>query len=215
MSTQETIRYITSTAAPGDATVEMKLEVVRLPVADLDRAKRFYQSLGWRLDADFQFSEHERAIQLTPLGSETSIQLDATGTPGSIQNLFLVVSDIDAAREDLLARGVEVSGVFHREGADPQVPGPAPDHADYGSFAAFRDPDGNSWLLQEVNTRLPGRTWTDRVGYGSLEDLVAALRRAEEAHGEYEKQLGHRHDDWAPWYAEHMVREQLSEKVPA
>ena len=215
MTTEETIRYIVSTAAPGDATVEMKLEVVRLPVADLDRAKRFYQSLGWRLDADFSFSENERAIQLTPLGSETSIQLDDTGTPGSSNNLFLVVSDIDAAREDLLARGVEVSGVFHREGADPQVPGPAPDRADYGSFAAFRDPDGNSWLLQEVNTRLPGRTWSDRVGYRSVEDLVSALRRAEEAHGEYERQLGHRHDDWAPWYAEHMVREQAGEQMPA
>jgi len=209
MQTQDFVTYITSTAAAGDATVEAKLEVVRLPVTDLDRAKAFYQSLGWRLDADFLFSENERAIQFTPLGSDTSIQLDPNGIAGSAQGTFLVVSDIDEAREDLIARGVAVSEVFHREGDDPQVPGPAPGHADYGSFAAFSDPDGNSWLLQEVNNRLPGRLWTEEgVSYGSVEDLIAALHRAEKAHGEYEKELGHRHDDWAPWYAEHMVREQ-------
>ena len=208
MTTQDFVTYITSTAAAGDATVEAKLEVVRLPVADLDRAKAFYQSLGWRLDADFLFSENERAIQLTPLGSDTSIQLDPNGIPGSAQGTFLVVSDIEEAREDLIARGVDVSEVFHREGDDAQVPGPAPGHADYGSFIAFSDPDGNSWLVQEVNNRLPGRTWARRVSYDSVEDLVAALHRAEEAHGEYEKELGHRHDDWAPWYAAHMVGEQ-------
>ena len=161
MTAQETIQYITSTAAAGDATIEMKLEVVRIPVSDVDRAKRFYQSLGWRLDADFLFSENERAIQFTPLGSDASIQFDIGSTSDPVSAMLLVVSDIDAAREDLIDRGIDVSGVFHREGADAQVPGPAPDHADYGSFAAFRDPDGNTWLLQEVNTRLPGRTWDE------------------------------------------------------
>lgn len=216
MTIQETVELITSSARPGDATVEAKLEVVRIPVSDLDRSLDFYRSLGWRLDANFEWSEGQRAIQLTPLGSDASVQLDPDGIPGSLKNTFLVVSDIDAAREDLIARGVKVTGVFHREGADAQVPGPAPEHADYGSYAVFSDPDGNTFLLQEVNNRLPGRLWDDdRVSYGSVEELVAALRRAEEAHGAYETELGHRHDDWAPWYAEHMVREQLSEKVPA
>ncbi|HEV2814215.1 MAG TPA: VOC family protein [Solirubrobacteraceae bacterium] len=160
MTIQETIDYITSTARPGDATVAMKLEVVRIPVSDPERAKSFYhETLGWRLDADFLFSENEQAIQLTPKDSDASIHLDI-GATGSVTSL-LVVSDIDAAREDLLARGVAVSGVFHREGADAQVPGPAPEHADYGSFAAFTDPDGNLWLLQEVNNRLPGRSWDE------------------------------------------------------
>ena len=214
MTTAEFVKTITDSAAPGDATIDMKLEVVRIPVADLDRAKRFYQSLGWRLDADFLFSEHERAIQLTPLNSETSIQFEPSENPGTVRNLFLVVSDIDAAREDLIARGVDVSEVFHREGDNPQVPGPAPEHLDYGSFAAFSDPDGNSWLLQEVNNRLPGRTWEDEgLAYGSVDELVAAMRRAEEAHGEFEKQLGHRHDDWAPWYAAYMAREQHGEEL--
>jgi catechol 2,3-dioxygenase-like lactoylglutathione lyase family enzyme len=214
MTAQETIQYITSTAAAGDATVETKLEVMRIPVADADRSMRFYKSLGWRLDANFLFSEHERAIQFTPLGSDASIQFDIGSTSGPVTGM-LVVSDIDAAREDLVARGVEVSGVFHREGDDAQVPGPAPDHFDYGSFAAFTDPDGNVWLLQEVNNRLPGRLWADRLSFGSVEELVDALRRAEEAHGGYEQQLGHRHDDWAPWYAEYMAREQAGEVVPA
>jgi catechol 2,3-dioxygenase-like lactoylglutathione lyase family enzyme len=200
--------YITSTARPGDATIDTKLEVVRIPVTDVERAKRFYTSLGWRLDADFLFSENERAIQFTPLGSDASIQFDPSAT-GSVTQ-FLVVSDIDATRADLLARGVAVSDVFHREGADAQVPGPAPDHADYGSFVAFSDPDGNVWLVQEVNNRLPGRV-VGKTAYGSVNDLTAALRRAEEAHGEYETTLGHRHDDWAPWYADFMVREQSGE----
>jgi catechol 2,3-dioxygenase-like lactoylglutathione lyase family enzyme len=207
MTTAEFVKSITATAVPGDGTIEQKLEVVRIPVSDPERSKRFYQSLGWRLDADFHFSEDARAIQFTPPGSDASIHLDIGGT-GSVNGLLLVVSDIDEAREDLAARGVAVSEVFHREGADPQVPGLAPDRADYASFAAFTDPDGNVWLLQEVNNRLPGRTWTDRVSFGSAEELTQALRRAEEAHGAYETQLGHRHDDWAPWYAEHIVREQ-------
>jgi catechol 2,3-dioxygenase-like lactoylglutathione lyase family enzyme len=145
---------------------EFKLEVVVIPVSDVDRAKQFYESLGWRLDADVAPNGDVRIVQLTPPGSACSIQFGrnvASGAPGSVQSLYLVVSDIDAAREDLLARGVEVSEVFH-EGAPfarfheaGHVSGPAPDRGTYGSFATFRDPDGNGWLLQEITTRLPGR----------------------------------------------------------
>ena len=208
MTTAEFVQTIIDSAAPGNGTVEQKLEVVWVPVSDVDRARDFYQSLGWRLDADFHFSESERAVQLTPTGSDASIHL-APGAPGPITS-FLIVSDIDAAREDLLDRGVAVSGVFHREGDDPQVPGHAPDRADYTSYAAFTDPDGNTWLLQEVNNRIPGRV-VGKTSFGSVGDLTAALRRAEAAHGEYETKLGERHEDWAPWYAEYIVREQAGE----
>ena len=212
MTTTLTPQDIISSARPGDATIDLKLEVVRIPVTDVERSKRVYESLGWRLDADFRFSENERAVQFTPLGSDASIQFDPGGT-GTV-TLLLVVSDIETAREDLVARGIAVSEVFHREGADAQVPGVAPGHADYGSFAAFTDPDGNLLLLQEVNNRLPGRV-VGKTAYGSVEDLIAALHRAEVAHGEYEKELGHRHDDWAPWYAAHMVAEQAGEERAA
>jgi catechol 2,3-dioxygenase-like lactoylglutathione lyase family enzyme len=145
---------------------EFKLEVVVLPVSDVDRAKEFYGSLGWRLDADVTPSEDLRLVQFTPPGSGCSIQFGtniASGVPGSVQNLYLAVPDIEAAREELLAQGVDIGEVFHEEalGArfhDPgRVPGPAPDHGTYSSFAAFSDPDGNGWLLQEITTRLPGR----------------------------------------------------------
>jgi len=211
MTTAEFVQTITASAVPGDGTVDQKLEVVRIPVSDAEASKRFYQSLGWRLDADFHFDEKTRAIQFTPTGSAASIQFDV-GASGSVNGLMLVVSDIDAAREDLLARGVAVSEVFHREGDDPQVPGPGP--ASYTSHAVFTDPDGNLWLLQEVTDRLPGRVEGD-TAFGSVEELTAALRRAEAAHGEFEQTLGHRHDDWAPWYAEYIVREQAGEEVAA
>ena len=207
MKVIESIQDIIDTAVPGDGTIDAKLEVVRIPVSDPERSKRFYQSLGWRLDADFMCDADTRAIQCTPPGSDASIQFDVGGT-GSVHGLMLVVSDIDAAREDLVARDVAVSGVFHREGEDPQVPGPGP--VDYTSFAAFADPDGNLWLLQEVKNRLPGRV-VGKTAFGSASELTAALRRAEAAHGEYEKELGERHDDWAPWYADYIVREQAGE----
>ena len=200
--------YIASTARPGDGTVDMKLEVVRIPVSDVDRAKAFYTSLGWRLDADFMFSEDERAIQYTPTGSDASIHFDIGGT-GSVTS-FLAVTDIEAAREDLVDRGIAVSGLFHREGDDAQVPGPSADRASYTTHAAFSDPDGNVWLMQEIKDRIPGRV-QGKTTFGSVNDLVSALRRAEAAHGEYETTLGHRHDDWAPWYAEFMVAEQAGE----
>jgi catechol 2,3-dioxygenase-like lactoylglutathione lyase family enzyme len=153
----------TSTRIPGAGTIDMKLEVVTLPVSDVDRAKQFYQSLGWRTDADFVLGEDVRAVQLTPPHSACSISFGkgiTTAEPGSTQRLELVVSDIDAAREDLISRGVEVSEVFHRDGGEV-VPGPDPQHRSYLSYASFSDPDGNGWLLQEIKTRLPGREWED------------------------------------------------------
>jgi catechol 2,3-dioxygenase-like lactoylglutathione lyase family enzyme len=153
----------TSTESPEVGTIDMKLEVVTLPVSDVDRAKSFYQSLGWRLDADFVLSDDIRAVQLTPPHSGCSIAFGkglTTAEPGSAQRLELVVSDIDAARADLVRRGVEVSDVFHRDGGQ-LLPGPDPERRSYLSYASFSDPDGNSWLLQEVTTRLPGRMWDD------------------------------------------------------
>ena len=153
----------TSTEAPRAGTVDMKLEVVTLPVSDVDRAKSFYQSLGWRLDADFAFSEDIRAVQLTPTHSNASIAFGqglTTAEPGSAQRTELVVDDIEAAREDLVSRGIDVSEVFHRDGGK-LVPGPDPERRSYLSYASFSDPDGNTWLLQEVTSRLPGRTWDD------------------------------------------------------
>jgi catechol 2,3-dioxygenase-like lactoylglutathione lyase family enzyme len=184
--------------------VDLKLEVVTIPVSDVDRAKEFYGGLGWRLDADFSNGD-ERAVQFTPPGSQGSIHFGkpSQGAPGSAQGLFLVVSDIQAARDDLLGRGVEVSEVFHF----------APDHQSYGSYAAFKDPDGNGWLLQEVTTRFPGRVAGDTT-YPSAYDLAQALRRAEAAHGEHEKRIGQRHADWPSWYAAYMVAEQAGTALP-
>ena len=153
----------TSTGTPEVGTIDMKLEVVTLPVSDVDRAKRFYQSLGWRMDADLALGDDVRAVQLTPPHSPCSIAFGkglTTAEPGSVQRLEMVVSDIEAAREDLLNRGVEVSEVFHRDGGR-LVPGPDPERRSYLSYAAFSDPDGNGWLLQEITTRLPGREWDD------------------------------------------------------
>ena len=153
----------TDTSAPRAGTVDMKLEVVTLPVSDLDRAKSFYQSLGWRLDADFDLGGGARVIQLTPTHSECSIAFGtglSTAEPGSVQRLEMAVNDIDEARADLISRGVEVSDVFHRDGTT-MAPGPDPERRSYNSFASFSDPDGNSWLLQEITSRLPGRLWDD------------------------------------------------------
>jgi catechol 2,3-dioxygenase-like lactoylglutathione lyase family enzyme len=152
-----------STETPRPGTVEMRLEVVTVPVSDVDRAKSFYEGLGWRLDADFIFSDDIRGVQLTPTHSQCSISFGkglTTAEPGSAQRLELVVSDIEAAREDLISRGVEVSELFHRDGAQ-LLPGPDPERRSYLSYASFSDPDGNSWLLQEVTTRGPGREWDD------------------------------------------------------
>jgi catechol 2,3-dioxygenase-like lactoylglutathione lyase family enzyme len=159
----------TSTDVPEPGTIDMKLEVVNLPVSDVDRAKRFYQSLGWRLDGDFAVGEDFRAVQLTPTHSQCSITFGkgvTTAEPGSLQDLMLIVSDINAARDDLIKRGVEVSDVYHYEsrpfhsaGTDARVAGPDPEGRSYFTWVSFKDPDGNGWLLQELQTRLPGREW--------------------------------------------------------
>jgi catechol 2,3-dioxygenase-like lactoylglutathione lyase family enzyme len=200
----------------GGGEVDLKLEVVTIPVSDVDRSKEFYAGLGWRLDADFSNGER-RVVQFTPPGSEASIHFGVGRTPsppGSAQGLFLVVSDIDAAREGLAAKGVEVSGVFHPDGVlGDLAAGPAPDHASYGSLVSFRDPDGNGWVLQEVTTRLPGRVEGDAT-YASVPDLAAALRRAAAAHGEHEARIGEADENWPDWYAAYMVAEATGKELP-
>jgi catechol 2,3-dioxygenase-like lactoylglutathione lyase family enzyme len=191
-------------------TLDTKLEVAVIPVSDVDRAKRFYESLGWRLDADFVRSDGSRAVQLTPPGSPASIQL---GT-GSALPLYLIVSDIEAARAELASRGIKVSEVFHRGAApDSRLSGPDPERRSYASFASFSDPDGNSWLIQEVTQRLPGRV-DGYTTFTSSTELAAALRRAETAHGEHEKRIGQHDAEWADWYAEYIVREQSGKELP-
>ena len=206
--------------------MDMKLEVVVVPVADVDRAKDFYQGLGWRLDADFPFDNGFRVVQFTPPGSGCSIQFGTNITsaaPGSAEGLYLVVPDIDAARKELAALGAKISEVFHAgapgaqfqpAGASGQVSGPATDHASYGSFATFSDPDGNGWLLQEISTRLPGRVDPATTSFGSASDLASAMRRASLAHGEHEKRIGQADANWPDWYARYMVAEQAGTELP-
>jgi catechol 2,3-dioxygenase-like lactoylglutathione lyase family enzyme len=207
-------------------SVDMKLEVVVIPVSDVDRAREFYGRLGWRLDAD-RTGDDSRLIQFTPPGSGCSVQFGTNLTsaaPGSAQDLFLVVSDIEAARDDLVGRGVEVSEVFHCStgfncrfrdaGTDGRVSGPAPDRTSYGSYASFNDPDGNGWLFQEVTTRFPGRIDPAATSFASASDLASALRRAEAAHGEHEKRTGAADPNWPDWYADYMVREQAGGELP-
>jgi catechol 2,3-dioxygenase-like lactoylglutathione lyase family enzyme len=209
------IRNEDATSGARVGQVDMKLEVITIPVSDIDRAKEFYGGLGWRLDADFK-DGGDRAVQLTPPGSQCSIHLGKK-VAGPAQGLFLVVSDIEAARDDLMRHGVGVSEVFHfAKGPGPfggVVGGLAPGHQSYGSYATFTDPDGNSWLLQEVTTRFPGRVAGDTT-YASVAELAEALRRAEAAHGEHEKRTGERDADWPSWYAEYMVKEQSGEELP-
>jgi predicted enzyme related to lactoylglutathione lyase len=208
------------------ARVDLKLEVVVIPVSNVDRAKEFYGKIGWRLDADFRFDNGFRIVQFTPPGSGCSVQFGTNMTPaapGSTQSLYLVVSDIAAARDELAARGVVVSEVFHaatpgaqfqRDGTSGRVTGPAPQHATYGSFAAFSDPDGNGWLLQEITSRLPGRIDPATTTFASAKDLAGALRRAEAAHGEHEKRIGKADPNWPDWYAAYMVAEYAGAPLP-
>jgi len=207
---------------------DMKFEIVVIPVSDVDRAKAFYAGLGWRLDADFDDGKSFRVLQFTPPGSRCSVIFGRNVTaaaPGSAQGLYLVVSDIEAARQDLLDRGVAVSEVFHSEGvydgADApylfgrvRVGGADPAHQSYRSFASFSDPDGNGWLFQEVTTRLEGRIDAAATTFASASDLAGAFRRAEHAHGAYEATLGHRDEDWPEWYAAYMVAEQSGKELP-
>ncbi|HUS12550.1 MAG TPA: VOC family protein [Pyrinomonadaceae bacterium] len=191
----------------------MKLEVVVIPVADIDRATQFYAKLGWRQDVT---PPRSGVVQFTPPGSGCSVQFGVNLTsaaPGSAQRTYLIVSDIESARDELVAAGIEVGEIFHL-GPDGPVSGPDPEHRTYGSFASFSDPDGNSWLLQEITTRLPGRIDPAATSYGSASDLASALRRAEAAHGQHEKRTGQRDANWPDWYAEYMLREQSGEELP-
>jgi catechol 2,3-dioxygenase-like lactoylglutathione lyase family enzyme len=215
------VRGETASEPPKTARVEMKLEVVVIPVSDVDRAKRFYGGLGWRLDADFVIGEEFRVVQFTPPGSPCSIHFGkaltgfASAAPGSARGLYLVVSDIVAARAELVERGVEVSEVFHRVAGGDRLSGPDPARRSYGSFASFSDPDGNGWLLQEVTARLPGRVDADETKFASSTELSTALRRAAVAHGEHEKKIGQHDSEWADWYAEYIVREQAGGELPS
>jgi catechol 2,3-dioxygenase-like lactoylglutathione lyase family enzyme len=205
--------------------VDLKLEVVVIPVSDVDRAKEFYSKLGWRLDADFPFDNGFRVVQFTPPGSGSSVQFGSkitSAAPGSAKE-YLIVSNIEAARDQLAARGVEVSEVFYPatpgaqfqpDDANGRVTGPAPDHASYSSFATFSDPDGNGWLLQEITTRLPGRIDGAETAFASTADLASALRRAAAAHGGHEKRIRMEDENWPDWYAAYMVAEQAGTELP-
>jgi catechol 2,3-dioxygenase-like lactoylglutathione lyase family enzyme len=223
------MRSETAIETPKARRVDVKLEIAVIPVSDVDRAKRFYGGLGWRLDADFAAEDDYRVIQFTPPGSGCSVIFGKNVTaaaPGSTRGLYLIVSDIEAARDELRGRGVDVGEVFHdaggaHAGADEpylfgrlRVGGPDPEHRSYRSFASFSDPDGNGWLLQEVTARLPGRVDAQGTTFTSSTELASALRRAEAAHGEHEKRTGKRDADWPNWYAEYIVREQAGKPLP-
>ena len=208
-----------ATQMPSAGMVDTKLEVVVIPVSDVDRAKRFYGSLGWRLDADFAFDNGFRVVQFTPPGSGCSVQFGTNITsaaPGSAQGLYLIVSEIEAARDELVARGAAISEVFHagtpgaqfqRDGTSGRLSGPAPDRASYRTFASFSDPDGNSWLLQEIKTRLPGRGLSN----SDVATLTDLLRETEERHGKYEPTAPKHH--WSAWYAAYIVAREMG-KTP-
>jgi len=230
MATQSATRSNEPTSNTSAATVDMKLEIVVIPVSNVARAKEFYGSLGWRLDADYDNGNDFRVIQFTPPGSGCSVIFGKNVTaaaPGSAQGLYLIVADIEAARDNLLRRGVKVSEVFHAAsdvyaGADEpylfgriRVNGSDPEHRSYRSFASFSDPDGNGWLFQELTTRLPGRIDSATTNFASASDLASALRRAEAAHGEHEKRSGGQRDaNWPDWYARYMAAEQAGTELP-
>jgi catechol 2,3-dioxygenase-like lactoylglutathione lyase family enzyme len=195
------------------ATIDMKLEAVVIPVSDAERAEQFYRRLGWRQDVTPPGSG---VFQFTPHGSACSVQFGknlTSAAPGSVQRTYLIVSDIEAARKALLDTGIDVSEIFHF-GPNGPVNGPDPEHRTYRSLATFSDPDGNSWLLQEITTRLPGRIDTGVTSFGSASDLAKAMRRAEAAHGEHEKRLGQRDANWSDWYAEYMAAAQSGAELP-
>jgi catechol 2,3-dioxygenase-like lactoylglutathione lyase family enzyme len=222
MSTAETNAHPAVDDVPV-RNVDMRLEVVVIPVSDVDRARDFYVNLDWRIDADVHLDDF-RLVQLTPPGSGCSVQFGTNITPaapGSAQWVYLVVSDIKSASDALAARGVEVSEVFHeatlgdRFHNNARVAGPPADHGSYASFASFSDPDGNTWLLQEITRRLPGRIDAATTSFTSATDLEGALRRASAAHGEHEKRLGQADANWPKWYADYMVAEQTGRELPS
>jgi catechol 2,3-dioxygenase-like lactoylglutathione lyase family enzyme len=221
MSTNE---IPTNDSAASVANADMKLEVVVIPVSDVDRAKEFYSRLGWRLDADRSAGASFRLVQFTPPGSSSSIQFGinlTSAAAGSAQAMLLAVSDIEIARKELIARGADASEVFHCDagtacrfaGIGTRVAGPHPERQSYSSFVSFEDPDGNGWLLQEVTMRLPGRA-NGKTTYSSARDLAQAIVRAAKAHGEHEKRIGQADPDWPDWYAEYMMRERPGEDLP-
>jgi catechol 2,3-dioxygenase-like lactoylglutathione lyase family enzyme len=223
MSTQEVSKN-EETRSTSVRDLDMKLEVVVIPVSDVDRAKNFYSRLAWRLDADRAAGDNFRLVQFTPPGSGCSIQFGlnlTSAAPGSAQALLLAVSDIEAARSELIARGVDASQVFHCEtgtacrfsSIGARVTGPHPERLSYYSYVSFSDPDGNGWLLQEVTKRLAGRV-AGNTTYASAHDLAQAMIRASKAHGEHEKRTGQSDANWPVWYAEYMLREQSGEELP-
>ncbi|UQD70514.1 VOC family protein [Bradyrhizobium japonicum] len=233
MATTEIDRDAAAGSANTSSTsrgVDLKLEIVVIPVSDVDRAKAFYTRLGWRLDADFASADEWRVIQFTPPGSACSVIFGKNVTPaapGSARGLYLIVSDLAVARQELLDRGIAVSAPFHGAGdvhAGPDEPylfgsvrvsGVDPKRGSYSSFASFSDPDGNGWLFQEVTTRLPGRIAGDGTTFASTADLAATLRRAAVAHGEHEKRIGGHDENWPDWYADYIVREQAGQPLPS
>ena len=208
------------------ATIDMKLEVIVIPVSDAERAEQFYRNLGWRQDVTPPGSG---VFQFTPHGSACSVQFGkglTSAAPGSAQRTYLIVSDIEAARAELRGRGVDVSEVFHSDGVyagkdEPylfgrrRISGPDAEHGSYRSFASFRDPDGNGWLFQEVTTRLAGRIDSASTTFASANDLAEAFRRAEAAHGKHEARTGQRDANWPDWYAAYMVAEQSGKELPS
>ena len=217
----------TTSRDPSIGQVDMKLEIQVIPVSDVDRAKSFYERLGWRLDDDVAPMEGLRSVQFTPPGSGTSITFGqglTTAAPGSAE-AGLTVSDIQAAHDELDSRGIEVSDIWHGPPfpVEARQPGPDPERSSYGSFVYFTDPDGNTWLVQEVTTRLPGRMNATETGYVSTADLEAALGRAEAAHRRHEKRTGSSHlfhrsdqdENWLAWYAAYMAAEQAGTDLPS
>jgi catechol 2,3-dioxygenase-like lactoylglutathione lyase family enzyme len=208
------VRSESSIETPRSSKVDTKLEAVVIPVSDVDRAEEFYTKLGWRQDVTPPGSG---VFQFTPPGSACSIQFGknlTSASPGSVQRTYLIVSNIEAVREALVAAGIDVGEIFHF-GPNGPLPGPDPEHGTYRSFATFSDPDGNTWLLQEITSRLPGRIDSAATSFGSASDLASAFRRAEAAHGEHEKRTGGQRDEnWPDWYAAYMVAEQSGGELP-
>jgi catechol 2,3-dioxygenase-like lactoylglutathione lyase family enzyme len=206
-------KEVSTNSDAGVKAVDMKLEVIVVPVSDVDRSEQFYRKLGWRQDVTPPGSG---VFQFTPHGSACSVQFGknlTSAAPGSAQRTYLIVSDIESARNALVAAGIEVSEIFHFGPTGPEG-GPDPEHGTYRSLATFSDPDGNSWLLQEITTRLPGRIDTGLTSFGSVSDLASAFRRAEAAHGEHEKRTGQRDANWPDWYAAYMAAEQSGTELP-
>lgn len=198
------------TGVTSVAKIDMKIEVIVIPVSDVDRAKEFYMKLGWRLD-----QTPPGVVQLTPHGSTCSLQFGAkltSAAPGSGKG-YVIVSDIEAARKALIVAGIQVGEIFHIGPSGP-IPGPDPEHGTYRSLALFRDPDGNSWILQEITSRLPGRIDRGATSFASSSDLASALRRAAAAHGKHEQRIGKADANWPDWYADYLVRERTGEELP-